>query len=332
MDKQFIYEYEKYITDSNNVLDTLNKYGVAIIPDILNQPECDTIKQGMWDYLENITAKLPVPIKKDKTSTWTSYKQLYPQHSMLLKHWSIGHAQFIWNLRTNNKIIEPFEKIWNVSKEDLLVSFDGVSFHMPPEITGFGWAEKQDKAWLHTDQSYLRNNRECVQGWVNAYDTNEGDATLIILEGSHKYHGDFAKEFDEKSPDDWVLLNQAQIKWYTDSKKCVKKMIKCPAGSLVLWDSRTIHCAKKPEPKRHQPNYRCVVYVCYTPRSFASTGMLNAKINAWKNLRTTSHWPHNPHPCELYPNTFGNPIPQIVQITKPEINELALRLIGYEIE
>ena len=85
MDKQSSYEYEKYVTNSDNVLDTLNKYGVAIIPDILNQLECDTIKQGMW---------------------------------------------------------------------------------------------------------------------VNAYNTNEGDATLIILEGSHKYHGDFAKEFDETSPDD----------------------------------------------------------------------------------------------------------------------------------
>ena len=30
------YEYEKYITDNNNILDTLNKYGVAIIPNILN--------------------------------------------------------------------------------------------------------------------------------------------------------------------------------------------------------------------------------------------------------------------------------------------------------
>ena len=320
------YEYEKYITDNDNILDTLNKYGVAIIPNILNQQECNLIKQGMWNYLENITANLPVPIKKDKQRTWTSYKQLYPQHSMLLKHWSIGHAQFIWNLRTNYKIIEPFEKIWNVSKEDLLVSFDGASFHIPPEITGFGWAKK-DKSWLHTDQSYLRNDFECVQGWINAYDTNEGDATLVVLESSHKYHSDFAKEFEETSSDDWFLLNQEQIKWYTD--KCVKKMIKCPAGSLVLWDSRTIHCAKEPDSKRQQPNYRCVVYLCYTPRSFASIGMLNTKINAWKNLRTTSHWPHNPHLCDLYPNTFGNPLPQIVQIGRPEINDLAYRLIGY---
>ncbi len=30
------YEYEKYITDNDNILDTLNKYGVAIIPDIIN--------------------------------------------------------------------------------------------------------------------------------------------------------------------------------------------------------------------------------------------------------------------------------------------------------
>ena len=113
------YEYEKYITDNNNILETLNKYGVAIIPNILNQQECDTIKKGMWDYLENITANLSVPIKKNKPSSWASYKQLYPKHSMLLKHWSIGHAQFIWNLRTNHNVIEPFEKIWNVSKEEL---------------------------------------------------------------------------------------------------------------------------------------------------------------------------------------------------------------------
>jgi len=46
------------------------------------------------------------------------------------------------------------------------------------------------------------------------------------------------------------------------------------------------------------------------------------KINAWKNLRITSHWPHKSQLCDIYPNTFGNPLSQIVQITKPEINNL----------
>ena len=57
--------------------------------------------------------------------------------------------------------------------------------------------------------------------------------------------------------------------------------------------------------------------------------MINNKINAWKNLRTTSHWPHNPQLCDLYPNTFGNGLPQIVQIVRPEIDDLAYSLIGY---
>jgi hypothetical protein len=83
------YEYEKYITDNDHILDTLNKYGVAIIPDILNQQECNLIKQGMWDYLENITANLPVPIKKTNN--------VLGHHSVLLKHWSIGYYLKVHN-------------------------------------------------------------------------------------------------------------------------------------------------------------------------------------------------------------------------------------------
>jgi hypothetical protein len=44
------YEYEKYITDNDHILDTLNKYGAAIIPNILNQQECNLNKYKfkMW--------------------------------------------------------------------------------------------------------------------------------------------------------------------------------------------------------------------------------------------------------------------------------------------
>lgn len=329
-----IYEYNKYVTNLNNVTNTLNQYGIAIIPNILNQQECENMKQGMWDYLEFVTSNLPVPMKKANPLTWKSFKQLYPKHSMLVQHWSIGHAQFIWDIRTNPKVIEPFEKIWSnvfgypVQKEDLLVSFDGASFHFPPETTGFGWMNK-DKSWLHCDQSYSRNGFECIQGWINGYDTNEGDATITILEGSHLYHSDFSNQFKQTNPDDWFVLSKEQIDWYINTKKCVKTNIKCPAGSLVLWDSRTIHCGKEPDSNRLVPNHRCVVYVCYTPRKLASDSFLNKKINAWKDLRTTSHWPHKPKLFPVYPNTWGKPLPQINQIQKPIINDLAYKLIGY---
>ena len=329
MNNQVIYEYDKYATDIDGITNKLNQYGIAIIPNILNQQECDDMKQGMWNWLETVTSNLQIPIKKSNPQTWTTFKQLYPKHSMLVQHWSIGHAQFIWNVRSNIKVIEPFEKIWNVKKEDLLVSFDGASFHFPPETTKFGW-DKHAKSWIHCDQSYFRNDFECVQGWINAYDTNEGDATLTILEKSNNYHAEFAVKFKENLlKDDWFILNQEQIDWYK-LHGCTQTNIKCPAGSLVLWDSRTIHCGKEPEITRIQPNYRCVVYVCYTPRYMASDNIINKKINAWKNLRTTSHYPHKPKLFDVYPRTWGKPIPNIVQIPRPQINDLAYRLIGYD--
>jgi hypothetical protein len=58
--------------------------------------------------------------------------------------------------------------------------------------------------------------------------------------------------------------------------------------------------------------------------------MLSKKIKAWNDLRSTSHWPHKPKLFPLHPHTYGKPLPDIVQIPKPLINDLAYRLIGYE--
>ena len=35
---------------------------------------------------------------------------------------------------------------------------------------------RKAKSWFHVDQSYKRNKFECIQCWVNAYDTDEGGA------------------------------------------------------------------------------------------------------------------------------------------------------------
>lgn len=43
--------------------------------------------------------------------------------------------------------------------------------------------------------------------------------------------------------------------------------ILAPKGSLILWDSRTIHTAVLPSNKRNNPkNVRFVVYVCMMPK------------------------------------------------------------------
>ena len=98
------YEFEKYQTDATCLKKTLEKYGVAIIPSVLSQSETEEMKNGMWDSLEHITQKMEAPLSRDDQNTWRSFYELFPLHSMLLQHWQIGHAQFVWELRQNPNI------------------------------------------------------------------------------------------------------------------------------------------------------------------------------------------------------------------------------------
>ena len=336
------YEYEQYACDNiNEIPAMLEKYGVAIVPKLLNADECDKMKIGMWDYLETITKNFDTPISRDDSDTWREFKKLWPKHSMLLQQFSIGHAQFIWDLRQNPKIIKVFSTIWNTPPEDLLVSFDGASIHFPPETTRIGWA-KTDKTWFHSDQCFLRNGFECIQSWVTAYDVNPGDATLTFLEGSHKHHQSF-KEYKAKTmkdgtvedlfkkAGDWYKLDsQDELDFYIKKKRCQQKCIICPAGSLVLWDSRTIHCGIEALKERPTPNTRCVAYLCYTPRTLASEAVLAKKVKAFKELRTTNHWPHKPILFPTMPRTYGVPLAPISEIDPPTgITDLGKRLIGF---
>jgi len=322
------YECDKYITTPQNLKHTLNQYGVAIIPNVLTMEECEEMRSGMWDYLEHITQHLTVPINRNNPESWRSFDKLFFKHSMLLQQFSVGHMNISWKLRQNLKIVDIFALLWNVNREDLLVSFDGASFHFPPETTNKGWF--RNKNWLHTDQSYTRNNLECIQSWVTANDVNAGDATLTFLEGSHLYHKDFAKKFKITDTSDWYKLqDDLQYKFYTSEKQCPRVSIKCSKGSIVFWDSRTIHMGQEPLKERLVPNIRFVIYLCYTPRNKATDESIKKKIKYFEDMRTTNHWPHKPKLFPITPQTYGAKMPKIEPILPPDVNELGRRLIGY---
>lgn len=318
------YESEKYNCTKETVCETLNKYGVAVIPSLLDAEECEKMTSGMWDYLEHVTQKFDVPILRKNPSTYKSFSQLFPLHSMLVQRWGVGHAQFMWDLRSNKKIIDVFANIWKT--DNLVVSFDGASFHLPPEVTGKGYLENVKTQWLHTDQSFTRNGAECVQSWVTALPVNPGDATLTFLEGSHKFHGECAKVFNIQNPSDWNKLTSAQMKFYLDNG-CLQKSISCPAGSLVLWDSRTIHSGQESMKSRKKMNTRFVAYLCYMPREGISEKILGKRISYFKELRTTNHWACDPKPFPREPQTYGKPFPRVVEPSPPVLDDVGKSLI-----
>jgi len=317
-----MYEGEKYFASMENVKDVLEKYGVAIIPNVLDEVECESMLNGVWNYFEHLTKNWELPIDRNNEETWREIYKLLPMHSMLFQYWQVGHCQASWDVRQNEKIVEIFSKLWDCKKEDLLASFDGLGFNLPPEVTNKGW--NRNKTWFHSDQSFLKKDFECYQSWITALDVNEGDATLAFIEKSHLYHAEMGEKFGIKGNGDWYKLDREHEQFCID-KGCEYKKIKCPKGSLVLWDSRVIHCGTEPMKGRVERNFRCVVYLCYLPRIKLNEKELKKKKKWFEEMRTCGH---NGQVFAKMPRTYGRDVPVVNKLEAPILTELGKRLAG----
>ena len=319
-------EYEKYVCTKETLKATLQEYGVAIVPGVLDETECASMVSKVWDFFEHISQTWTTPLNRSNKETWPQFYKLYPLHSMLLQYWGVGHTQASWDVRQNPKVADIFAHLWNCRNADeLLVSFDGMSLHLPPETTGRGW--NRGNTWFHTDQSFTTPDFRCVQSFVTGLDIEENDATLAVFEGSHKYHQEFRDRFEVSDKSNWYKLTKEQEPFYAE-RECTPVRIRCPKGSLVLWDSRTIHCGVESNRGRANPKMRVVIYVCYLPRSLCSEANLKKKRKALEEMRATTH---NPCAVKLFaknPRTYGGEVQVVTPLPKPELTELGKKLAG----
>jgi hypothetical protein len=317
-------EYKSYNTTLNNVNDYLDKNGVAVIPNILTPAECIEFRNRIWNELKYVTQDR---FDINNQNTWREFYKFYPLHSMLLQHFSLGHMQPIWDIRCHRKVCSTFEKIWDTPKDDLLVSFDGLSVHLPPEKTNKGWFNTE---WFHTDQSSKKINRHCIQGMINLYPVNEDDATLAVLEKSHLFHQSFFEDNNINNPSDWYKLKNDDEKQYFINKGCKQYAVKADIGSMTLWDSRTFHQGKECNRDRDNENFRMVIYICMLPRNLVTDPkILIKKRKAFENLRITSHWANQAFMFPKSPRTYGGELPEFNLIHQPELNDIGKRLAGY---
>ncbi len=304
----------------------LYRYGVAIVPNVLDAAECATMVDELWSHFTHV---LPA-LKRDDPRTWREVFKLYPKHGMLHQHYHAGVCQAAFNVRQNPKVVEAFARIF--STRSLTSSLDGVAFGLDPSVTGRGW---DGKGWLHLDQAPKkdgsRSNFECVQSWVTAEDVGEGDATLRVLVGSHALHREFSKQFGVEGPGsnlDWLMLTPEHEAWYR-RQGCTTYDVVCPAGAQVFWDSRTVHSGRAPVQGRENRRNRYVVYASYLPTSRMSAHNAEKKRAHVANGRMTTHWPDARKLFPKKPRTYGGPLHPESEYIRPRLTTFGASLFGW---
>ena len=74
-----------------------------------------------------------------------------------------------------------------------------------------------------------------LQGFVSLSDNISN--SLQVYEGSHNKHENYFRSKNQEND----KKNYKIDKSYLDNMKDKRKILEIPAGSLVLWDSRTFH-------------------------------------------------------------------------------------------
>lgn len=324
----------------------LKNHGVAVIPGVVDEHGCAMMNDGAWSTAEKLSDG---EIRRDDPATWASFvKRFDPHHGGLVQHHRWGHQQYVWDIRQNERVAGFWAHWYSCNPSDLLVSMDGA--HFAPGTGAF-----KDDFKLHLDQGFdpLHKGRElCVQGFVTANDVVPKGAAFRCIPGSHVHHAEFADHFgltDKDSKHQWYVVSSKdpteRYQWFTETKGLRDVCILAPEGSLVLWDSRTVHSGKE---SAIPGEIRNVVYVTYMPRTLIDKmGKLERSLKARRQtfdpasgdkfLRTFSHWPDTMRMFPLYParrpfkpryaldEQFG---PMLAKTGAPELTPLGKSVAG----
>lgn len=301
------------------LLEHLQTHGYAAV-EVLTPAEAEAAHYGVWAWLETFPG-----VRRDDPRTHMDPAVWPPEVHGIFKMGGVGHAPIMWQLRQHPKVLRTFAQLWKVEPIDLLTSFDGLGMY--PKV-----ADKLPTAyWAHRDQSPRNNQLTSVQGVLyivgNLEPTGGG---LVVWPGSHLL--DFGAEFpDQTMADNW-------LKFPKDHARITPaggRVVRAPAGTLVLWDSRTVH--QNTMPTRPAVHPRVVAYLCMTPRAGATTQTLRRRRKAFEGYRTSSHSPHKNFRMNSEGKMFRSKytmntkgiIDALVRQGPPASTPLARRLVGY---
>jgi len=171
--------------------------------------------------------------------------------------------------------------------------------------------EAQNPQWLHVDQNaHTGITHECYQGVLYLWHSEGEDrSTTVVWPGSHKADGVYGRLMEDSNAKErggqrnaygipcghYVELNhfkgEGRDELVRDAVKGSRR-IPVPAGSLLLWSSRTVHQGWKGGP-------RLAIPICWEPKERVSEEARKRKALCALAGFPTNHSPSEGlvHPC-----------------------------------
>lgn len=296
----------------------LEELGYCVIPEVLTSEETKILYERVWhEYIETAWPEC----RMDNRRNW---EETFPMHNPVgIFAGPVGQIQVMWDLRQDPRIVEIFAKIWNT--DDLIVSMDGMSFMCPTEIR-----EGHFEPWPHVDQAILRRQDEVahnnnppidfvsesslktkpytIQGQFLFEESTEGDGGFYCIPKSHHRFDEFAVQLEGIDDLNLTRKEKGQArkecfkKFFVDStdesnQPYILKHVTAPKGSLILWDSRTVHWnqhASSDRPYRKDSKVRMVGFLCYVPKTRLTDKGKEERKKAFEEGVSTGHNPSDP--------------------------------------
>ncbi len=300
---------------SFSYLRDLEELGYCVIPGVLSTQETELLYQRVWhEFVEKAWPNC----RMDDRSNW---KEAFPIHNKYgIFAGPAGQTQLMWDIRQDPRIVDVFAHVWNT--KDLIVSMDGLSIMCPPEIReGFfepwphvdqGTFRRTDNASYNTNppidfvsESSIKTNPYTFQGQFLFEDSSDGDGGFYCIPKSHLRFTEFAPQIEaidaqeiskdekKKARKEYLLAFFGHGTDESGNPYCMKH-ITAPRGSLILWDSRTLHWNQHASKDRSHPKVRMVGFLCYVPKARLTNEGRTLRREAFEKGVSTGHNPSYP--------------------------------------
>jgi hypothetical protein len=253
----------------------LNTNGYIFIENVLSKGECDNYIDEIWGFLQNGCKSI------NRNEPKTLCTRNWPKNNNGHINIDVGHTQFIWDIRTNNNIIDIFNEIYD--DNELKTSFEGITIVKPPEYVK---RRKQPKEFFYLCHPLNKNDINCYRGLLVLEDCDINDCTFNVLVGSHNVYDDYTTEHSINKYKNFIRIDDST--WFINNL-CEKKTHKIKRGTLILYDSKLAYYIKSPQRYRTNKNrFFYSVNLSYRPtRDFTDPQLLKRKNHFENGTMTT---------------------------------------------